>query len=97
MDSINSSDLTGNDSKSAVMRQIRQEAGIAQYRQLMEKLNDHCFAHCVPSPGSSLSRKEETCLTQCMEKYIASWQIVSQQYIKRGEEKLRSSGQMPGM
>lgn len=46
-----------------------------------QKLNEHCFQRCVPSPGSSLSSSEQTCLTHCMEKYMASWNTVSRQYM----------------
>lgn len=48
-----------------------------------QKLNVHCFEKCVPTPGSSFSRKEETCLNQCLDKYMATWKAVSQAYIGR--------------
>ena len=48
-----------------------------------QKLNMHCFDKCIPTPGSSLSKKEETCFTQCMEKYMATWNTVSRQYVSR--------------
>ncbi|KAI9733736.1 MAG: protein translocase subunit [Claussenomyces sp. TS43310] len=71
------------DPKAAVMNQVRQEAAMTNARQLIEKLNEHCFEKCVPKPGSSLSGGESTCFTQCMEKYMATWNTVSKQYIGR--------------
>ncbi|OJD36105.1 mitochondrial import inner membrane translocase subunit tim13 [Diplodia corticola] len=80
MDSLN---ITSSDPKVAVMQQIRQEAAVANARQLVEKLNEHCFERCVPKPGTSLSKGEETCFTQCMEKYMAAWNVVSRQYVAK--------------
>ncbi|MCJ1257995.1 protein translocase subunit [Lignoscripta atroalba] len=100
MDTINNSlgFPSSSDPKSAVMNQIRQEAAVTNARQLIEKLNEHCFEKCIPSPGSSLSRKEETCFTQCMEKYMAAWNTVSRQYIQRiQQEQARGGGAMGGM
>ncbi|KEQ66788.1 uncharacterized protein M437DRAFT_10456, partial [Aureobasidium melanogenum CBS 110374] len=60
-----------------------QEAAVANARQLVEKLNEHCFERCIPKPGSSLSSGESTCYSQCMEKYMSAWNVVSKQYINR--------------
>lgn len=49
----------------------------------LQKVNQHCFEKCVPKPGSSLSSGETTCFTSCMEKYMATWNTVSRQYIAR--------------
>jgi len=71
------------DPKTAVMNQVRQEAAVQNAKQLIEKLNEHCFDKCVPKPGTSLSSGEQSCFTQCMEKYMAAWNTVSRQYITR--------------
>jgi hypothetical protein len=48
---------------------------------LLQKLNEHCFDRCIPTPGSSLSSGESTCYTNCMEKYMAAWNTTSRQYL----------------
>ena len=48
---------------------------------ISKKLNEHCFERCVPKPASTLSKGEETCFSQCMEKYMGAWNTVSRQYI----------------
>ncbi|KAI9675413.1 MAG: protein translocase subunit [Caeruleum heppii] len=85
MDSINpfGAGSDSGDPKTAIMNQIKQEAAITNARQLIEKLNENCFQICVPKPGSSLSKGEQTCYSNCMEKYMASWNTVSRQYINR--------------
>ncbi|RQM06061.1 hypothetical protein DH86_00002373, partial [Scytalidium sp. 3C] len=72
---------------------VRQEAAMTNARQLIEKVNEHCFEKCVPKPGASLSSGEQTCFTQCMEKYMAAWNTVSRQYITRiQQEQGKSAG-----
>ncbi|KAI9880208.1 MAG: protein translocase subunit [Pleopsidium flavum] len=94
MDTINNSTGFGssNDPKTSIMNQVRQEAAVANARQLIEKLNEHCFEKCIPKPGSSLSRGEETCFTHCMEKYMAAWNTVSRQYIARIQQEQGRGG-----
>jgi len=57
-----------------------------------QKLNEHCFERCVPKPGSSLSRGEETCFKSCMEKYMDAWNTVSKQYVARIQKEAREQG-----
>ncbi|KAL3417322.1 Tim10/DDP family zinc finger [Phlyctema vagabunda] len=80
------------DPKAAVMNQVRQEAAMTNARQLIEKVNEHCFEKCVPKPGSSLSSGETTCFTQCMEKYMGAWNTVSRQYIGRIQQESSKGG-----
>jgi hypothetical protein len=37
-----------------------------------QKLNESCFEKCFVKPGSSTSGSEQTCITQCTDKY-AEW------------------------
>ncbi|KAF2165382.1 hypothetical protein M409DRAFT_24232 [Zasmidium cellare ATCC 36951] len=70
-----------NNSKQEIMDQVRQQAALANARLLVEKINEHCFERCIPKPGSSMASAETTCLNHCMEKYMASWNTVSKQYL----------------
>ncbi|OCK75551.1 hypothetical protein K432DRAFT_437481 [Lepidopterella palustris CBS 459.81] len=93
MDSLGGSGMSAyanGDPKTTVMRQIQQEAAVQNARMLVEKLNEHCFERCVPKPGSSLSKGEETCFTACMEKYMTAWNVVSRQYVSRIQKEAQS-------
>ncbi|KAI4221420.1 MAG: hypothetical protein L6R36_006921 [Xanthoria steineri] len=83
---------TSSDPKTQVMDQIRQEAALNNARALITKLNGHCFDKCIPSPGTSLSRKEESCLSSCMEKYMGMWNIVSRVYIAQIQKTTGQTG-----
>ncbi|KAJ5324923.1 hypothetical protein N7476_003523 [Penicillium atrosanguineum] len=56
------------------------------------KINEHCYDACVPAPGTSLSSKESGCLSSCMEKYIAMWNITSRTYIARVSQESKKMG-----
>ncbi len=58
----------------------------------IQNINEKCFERCVPKPGASLSSGEQTCLTQCMEKYIAAWNQVNATYIRRIQQEIGSQG-----
>ncbi|KAF1822114.1 uncharacterized protein K489DRAFT_380860 [Dissoconium aciculare CBS 342.82] len=74
------------DPKRAIMDQIRQSTAQTNARALVEKVNEHCFERCVPKPGASLSSGEQTCYSQCMDKYMAAWQTVSRQFLAQAQK-----------
>ncbi|KAL0637111.1 protein translocase subunit [Maublancomyces gigas] len=69
--------------KQALMQGIQHETNVENARMLIEKINEKCFEKCIPKPGTSLSSGESLCLTNCMQKYMASWNIISAAYIGR--------------
>ncbi|KAF8424538.1 Tim10/DDP family zinc finger-domain-containing protein [Tirmania nivea] len=77
---------TPQEKKEVVMTELRNQANIQNTRVLLEAINNNCFDRCVPKPGSSLSSAEESCLTKCMDKYMAAWNIVSRQYLARAQK-----------
>ncbi|PWY71650.1 hypothetical protein BO70DRAFT_365049 [Aspergillus heteromorphus CBS 117.55] len=80
--------------KVALINQIQQEAAMNNARQLISKVNEHCFAHCIPRPGSSLTSRDQTCLSQCMEKYISFWNTTSRTYgVRLASEQKKLAGQ----
>ncbi|RMZ74952.1 hypothetical protein DV737_g5571, partial [Chaetothyriales sp. CBS 132003] len=73
---------------SAQIRQRLQNAVLYQTNMmnakfLISKVNENCFDKCVQSPGSSLSSKEQACLSSCLEKYVEAWNAVSRTYMRR--------------
>ncbi|KAL4943521.1 hypothetical protein BDV06DRAFT_189776 [Aspergillus oleicola] len=79
--------------KAEVVKQLQTQAAIANAKALIGKVNEHCFTACVPSPGSTMSSSESTCLSQCMEKYISFWNASSKAYLGRlSREKANAQG-----
>ncbi|RYP71255.1 hypothetical protein DL771_004947 [Monosporascus sp. 5C6A] len=69
--------------KAEVIKQVRTQYAMDNARQLIEKINEHCFHKCVSKPSTSLSGSEQTCFTHCMEKYMSAWNQVSTTYVTR--------------
>lgn len=65
---------------------------------VIQKINEHCFDACITAPGSSLSSKENSCMSSCMEKYINMWNVVSRTYMHRmNEERKKMGGDAAGL
>ncbi|OAA58581.1 mitochondrial intermembrane space translocase subunit [Niveomyces insectorum RCEF 264] len=77
--------------KKAIIQRILIESNTATARQLIDNMNQHCFESCITKPGSSISSKEETCVSQCMDRYIAAWNQVNAAYMRRIHHELSSA------
>jgi import inner membrane translocase subunit TIM13 len=78
--------------KASLVQQLQQESAMNNARALIGKINEHCYDACIPAPGSSLSSKESGCLSSCMEKYIAMWNVTSRTYIARVNQESKKMG-----
>lgn len=56
-----------------------------------QKINQNCFEKCVPKPGSAVSGSEQTCVTQCMEKYMAAWNHVNTTFLRRIQQDIANN------
>jgi hypothetical protein len=61
-----------------------------------QRVNNNCFEHCFPTPGSSMTSSEETCISNCMEKYISMWNVVNRTYVGRISSESKKMGQDAG-
>jgi len=70
-------------------RQIANEVA-----DFIQKVNRNCFERCIPKPGSSLSSKENSCVTACAEKYLKAFNVVGQEVVKhmQAEGGMRTAG-----
>lgn len=80
------------DIKTRLQTAITTQSNLINAKYLIQKINENCFEHCVPEPGASLSSKEQTCLSTCMEKYIEAWNVVSKSYVGRLQKEGASLG-----
>mmetsp|Transcript_19775 Transcript_19775/g.23981 ORF Transcript_19775/g.23981 Transcript_19775/m.23981 type:complete len:82 (+) Transcript_19775:193-438(+) len=67
------------------LQQLRQEVATATLQEMLQKINEKCFAKCVTKPGSSLSSSEQRCLAYCVDRYQDCQALVGQTFIQRGE------------
>ncbi|KDN35681.1 hypothetical protein K437DRAFT_260323 [Tilletiaria anomala UBC 951] len=71
--------MSAQERKETIKAQVTNELAMANAQQLIEK----CYAKCVPSPGGSLSSKEQQCLSRCLERYFEAFNLVSSTYVRR--------------
>ncbi|PAV16610.1 mitochondrial -transporting ATPase [Pyrrhoderma noxium] len=69
--------------KEKFMAQVRNELAVTGAQELINKINEKCYLKCVPKPGTSLSGSEQTCLSNCMDRYMEAFNVVSRTYASR--------------
>ncbi|PIA15717.1 hypothetical protein COEREDRAFT_81840 [Coemansia reversa NRRL 1564] len=69
--------------KEEVMKQVKNEMAVASAQELIKNINKNCFNLCISSPGPSFSSSDEACMSRCVDKYLASWDLISRTYIDR--------------
>ena len=61
--------------------QVAVEQQKLQFMNQVHKLNETCWDLCVGNPSSSLSGREETCLTNCVDRFIDTTLLITNRYI----------------
>ncbi|KAI9334482.1 Tim10/DDP family zinc finger-domain-containing protein [Zopfochytrium polystomum] len=69
---------------------IRSELALANYQDLLQRINTKCFTKCLAKPGTALTASEETCIAKCAGMYIETWNLVSSTYLKRAQRESNS-------
>merc|ERR1719430_1762731 len=49
---------------------VMMETQKAQFQAQVHKLNDVCWERCVDRPSSKLDSRQETCLTNCVDRFV---------------------------
>ncbi|VDN31298.1 unnamed protein product [Gongylonema pulchrum] len=63
-----------------------------QQRNLISgDLSERCLSKCITSPGSSLSNSERQCLQRCMDRFMETYNLVSQSLQKRVQEEIAAN------
>ncbi|KAM0786042.1 hypothetical protein ACM66B_006855 [Microbotryomycetes sp. NB124-2] len=95
-----SSALSGSqqeEKKQQVMNEVRNQLALANAQELINKMNEKCFAKCVTKPSEKLTPNEEGCIMRCMDRYLEAFNVVSSTYVKRvGKEREAANAALPG-
>jgi len=54
-------------------------------QELLTTLSDKCFTKCVAKPSNKLDRNEENCISNCVDRFVESWNVVSQTLLQRAK------------
>lgn len=69
--------------KTQLQEQITQELAVANATELVNKITQNCFDKCVLQPQDQITAQQNTCVNQCLEKYMRSWNVISKTYVAR--------------
>jgi len=72
-----------------MQRFIEAETQRQRFQQLIHTLTSDCWDTCVTgTPGQTLDRRTETCLSNCVERFIDASNFIVNRLEKEGEEHL---------
>lgn len=52
----------------------------AQMQTMIHKMNDICWETCMGTPGSKLDSRTETCISNCVERFIDSTLFITNRF-----------------
>lgn len=64
-------------------KKLQAEIAQATFQALVEDMSEKCFSMCIKKPGSSLENNDKRCLTNCMDRFIDSYNVVSKVFLSR--------------
>ncbi|KFM72307.1 Mitochondrial import inner membrane translocase subunit Tim8 A, partial [Stegodyphus mimosarum] len=67
-------------------RFIEEENQKQRFQQLVNELNDKCWDICLDKPGQRLDSKTETCLTNCVNRFIDASTFILKRLEKVGSQ-----------
>ena len=73
-----------------MQRFIESETQKQRFQQLVHSLTDQCWDTCMGTPGQKLERKTETCLVNCVERFIDTSNFVVNRLEKEGERYIKN-------
>lgn len=87
--------IAGNDPH--LQRFMAAETQKQRFQQLVHSLTDQCWDSCVGSPGQKLERKTESCIVNCVERFIDTGNYVVNRLEKEGEGYMAQEAQSKGL
>ena len=69
--------------RNAVKMNMANQVNQQVTKDLMERMTKVCFEKCAGSSGDKLDRREQTCLSNCQDRYLDSMEQVTQALSKR--------------
>ncbi|KAG8225998.1 hypothetical protein J437_LFUL003057 [Ladona fulva] len=61
---------SGKDGDRELQELLMVEKQKAQFNAQIHEFNDFCWEKCVDKPGSKIDSKTETCISNCVERFI---------------------------
>ncbi|KAJ1963487.1 Mitochondrial import inner membrane translocase subunit tim8 [Dimargaris xerosporica] len=69
-DPVNHFSNLDEESQKEMAKFIEMEQGRARLQQAVHRYTDLCWDKCISHPSSKLNRTDETCLSNCVERFL---------------------------
>lgn len=66
-------------------KNIKAEVAAALWNELIDEMSEKCFNICLKKPGVSLDSYEQRCLSNCMDRFIDSYNTITRTFMSRVE------------
>eukprot|EP00092_Neocalanus_flemingeri_P098225 GFUD01125245.1.p1 GENE.GFUD01125245.1~~GFUD01125245.1.p1 ORF type:complete len:115 (+),score=55.22 GFUD01125245.1:60-404(+) len=85
-DSFSSGQDLGGAAGGDIQAQVAMEQQKLQFMNQVHHLNETCWDLCVGNPSSSLSGREETCLTNCVDRFIDTTLLITNRFAQLAQK-----------
>ncbi|GAA5876870.1 hypothetical protein JCM1840_002686 [Sporobolomyces johnsonii] len=82
--------------KEQIMQEVTNQLALANAQELINKMNEKCFARCITKPAATLSPNDEACLMRCTDRFLEAFNLISATYVQRVQkERLAGEAGLP--
>ena len=60
------------------LTQVRSQIQVQMMQEMMTKMSENCFKVCTSTRGNGLDNNEKYCLSNCIDRYADTLNVVSQ-------------------
>eukprot|EP00092_Neocalanus_flemingeri_P082718 GFUD01103678.1.p1 GENE.GFUD01103678.1~~GFUD01103678.1.p1 ORF type:complete len:119 (-),score=52.87 GFUD01103678.1:73-429(-) len=85
-DSFSSGQDLGGAAGGDIQAQVAMEQQKLQFMNQVHHLNETCWDLCVGNPSSSLSGREETCLNNCVDRFIDTTLLITNRFAQLAQK-----------
>ncbi|GAA6043199.1 hypothetical protein JCM8097_000319 [Rhodosporidiobolus ruineniae] len=75
----------------AIKQEVAQQLALANAQELINKMNEKCFARCITKPQETLTPNDEACLSRCSGRFLEAFNLISAKYVQRVQREREAS------
>ncbi|GAA5838978.1 hypothetical protein JCM11251_007844 [Rhodosporidiobolus azoricus] len=81
----------------AIKQEVSQQLALANAQELINKMNEKCFARCITKPQETLTPNDEACLMRCTDRFLEAFNLISAKYVQRVQREREQATAAQGM
>lgn len=78
----------------AIQRQLQQTQAAAQMQAIIHDLTDKCWETCMDKPGPKLDSKQQSCLNNCVQRFIDANILATRQLENKASSLLKQHDEL---